>query len=105
MAFLRIDWNGHGYESFVTDANPARHRISSTTAAPDPDAWQRIAFGWDESTGVRLHVNSRAVGREDAPADPDARLDQFGLAGRTSSPTRVPRTDDRTVVNEWVRTR
>src|SRR3546814_3392772 len=57
MAFLRIDWNGHGYEAFVTDANLARHRISWTTAAPDPDAWQHIAFGWDETKRSEEHTS------------------------------------------------
>src|SRR3546814_747979 len=89
MAFLRIDWNGHGYEAFVTDANLARHRISWTTAAPDPDAWQHIAFGWDETKGVRLYVNGREVARDDATADLDAGLDQFGMAGRIISPHQV----------------
>src|SRR3546814_12871757 len=45
MAFLRIDWNGHGYEAFVTDANLPRHRIYWTTAAPHPHPWPHIPFG------------------------------------------------------------
>ena len=28
MAFLRVDWNGHGFDAFVTDANLARVRVS-----------------------------------------------------------------------------
>ena len=28
MAFLRIDWNGHGFDAFVTDANLSRVRVS-----------------------------------------------------------------------------
>src|SRR3546814_20501838 len=67
----------------------ARHRISWTTAAPDPDAWQHIAFGWDETKGVRLYVNGREVARDDATADLDAGLDQFGMAGRIISPHQV----------------
>src|SRR3546814_8495819 len=68
MAFLRIDWNGHGYDAFVTDANLARHRISWTTAAPDADAWPHIAFDWDETKGVGLYVHGGEVARADATA-------------------------------------
>ncbi len=45
MAFLRIDWNGHGFDAFVTDANLSRVRVSWTIPqAPAPDAWHHIAF-------------------------------------------------------------
>ena len=30
MVFLRIDWNGHGFDGFVTDTNLARVRVSWT---------------------------------------------------------------------------
>src|SRR3546814_11635523 len=60
MAFLRIDWNGHGYEAFVTDANLARHRIAWPTAAPDPAAWQHITFDRPETKGVLSPAKGRA---------------------------------------------
>jgi hypothetical protein len=89
MAFLRIDWNGHGFDAFVTDANLSRVRVSSTVAIPDPAAWHHIAFAWDETVGVRLYVDGRDVARRDQKADLDSGLDQFGLAGRVLSPHQV----------------
>ena len=98
MAWLRIDWNGHGFDAFVTDANLARSRVSfRLDKLPSPDAWTHIAFGWDEARGVRLYVDGREVAREDCAdtcskggsLDFDASLDQFGLAGRVMSPHQV----------------
>lgn len=90
MAFLRIDWNGHGFDGFVTDANLSRVRVSwRMPALPAADAWHHIAFGWDETAGVRLFVDGREVARRDQRADLDAGLDQFGMAGRVLSPHQV----------------
>ncbi|MEG3150047.1 LamG-like jellyroll fold domain-containing protein [Sphingomonas sp. ZT3P38] len=90
MAFLRIDWNGHGFDAFVTDANLARSRVSfSIDRLPAPDEWTHIAFAWDEGVGVRLFVDGREVARKDGAADLDAGLDQFGLAGRIIAPHQV----------------
>ncbi len=90
MAFLRIDWNGHGFDAFVTDTNLARVRVSfQSTSLPAADAWQHIAFAWDETSGVRLFVDGREVARQDQSADLDSGLDQFGLAGRVLSPHQV----------------
>lgn len=90
MAFLRIDWNGLGFDAFVTDANLSRVRVSwAMPALPDPAAWHHIAFGWDETVGVRLYVDGRAVARKDQRADLDSGLDQFGMAGRVLSPHQV----------------
>ncbi|WP_337244506.1 LamG-like jellyroll fold domain-containing protein [Luteimonas sp. gir] len=96
MAWLRIDWNGHGFDAFVTDANLARSRVSfRMDTPPAADAWTHIAFGWDETLGVRLYVDGREVAREDRPAntqasfDYDAGLDQFGLAARVLAPHQV----------------
>ncbi|HEY0311193.1 MAG TPA: LamG-like jellyroll fold domain-containing protein [Allosphingosinicella sp.] len=90
MAWLRIDWNGHGFDAFVTDANLARTRVSfRIPAAPKPDEWHHIAFSWDETVGVRLYVDGREAARKDAKADYDAGLDQLGLAGRVVSPHQV----------------
>src|SRR4051794_38451004 len=90
MAWLRIDWNGHGFDAFVTDANLARTRVSfSIPQLPKPDEWHHLAFMWDETVGVRLYVDGREAARKDAQADYDAGLDQFGLAGRVVSPHQV----------------
>src|SRR5262249_43931158 len=57
MAWLRIDWNGHGFDAFVTDDNLARTRVSfMLPKAPAPDQWVHLAFTWDETQGVRLYV-------------------------------------------------
>ena len=90
MAFLRIDWNGHGFDAFVTDANLSRVRVSwRMPTIPDPKAWQHIAFAWDETKGVRLYVDGKEVARKDQTADLDTGLDQFGLAGRVMAPHQV----------------
>src|SRR4051794_33782012 len=90
MAFLRVDWNGHGFDAFVTDANLARSRVSFTIPqSPKPDEWHHLAFSWDETVGVRLYVDGREAARKDIKADYDAGLDQLGLAGRVVSPHQV----------------
>jgi len=90
MAWLRIDWNGHGFDAFVTDANLARTRVSFRMPQPPAASdWTHIAFSWDESQGVRLYVDGREVERVDTSADYDAGVDQFGLAGRVMSPHQV----------------
>jgi hypothetical protein len=90
MAWLRIDWNGHGFDAFVTDANLARSRVSFTIPqAPRPDEWHHLAFSWDETVGVRLYVDGREAARKDIRADYDTGLDQFGLAARVVSPHQV----------------
>ena len=90
MAFLRIDWNGHGFDAFVTDANLARIRVSvKLDKLPAPDSWTHITFAWDEAVGVRLSIDGKQVSRKDVRADLDSGLDQFGLAGRVLSPHQV----------------
>lgn len=90
MAWLRIDWNGHGFDAFVTDANLARTRVSfKLDRLPSPEQWQHIAFGWDEDRGVVLFVDGREAAREQATGDYDAALDQLGLAGRVMAPYQV----------------
>ncbi|WDS38154.1 LamG-like jellyroll fold domain-containing protein [Pseudoxanthomonas sp.] len=90
MAWLRIDWNGHGFDAFVTDANLARVRVSfDLPAAPAASDWTHIAFAWDETLGVRLYVDGKEAARRDTTIDLDAGLDQFGLAGRVMSPHQV----------------
>ncbi|MBB4153377.1 hypothetical protein GGQ80_001279 [Sphingomonas jinjuensis] len=90
MAFLRIDWNGHGFDAFVTDANLSRVRVSwAMPQLPAATEWHHIAFAWDETTGVVLYVDGKQVARKDQKADLDAGLDQFGMAGRVLSPHQV----------------
>lgn len=90
MVFLRLDWNGKGFDGFVTDTNLSRVRVSWTMPAlPAPDAWTHIAFAWDEATGVQLYVNGALVARKDQPASLDASLDQFGPHSRIISPIQV----------------
>lgn len=90
MAFLRIDWNGHGFDAFVTDANLSRIRVSfRLDRVPAPEEWQHLAFAWDETAGVRLFLNGREVARRNQVADLDSGLDQFGMAGRVISPHQV----------------
>lgn len=90
MAFLRIDWNGHGFDAFVTDTNLSRIRVSwRMPTIPDAKAWQHIAFAWDETKGVTLYVDGKEVARKDQTADLDTGLDQFGLAGRVLAPHQV----------------
>ncbi|MCP3735561.1 LamG domain-containing protein [Sphingomonas sp. RP10(2022)] len=90
MAFLRIDWNGHGFDAFVTDANLSRLRVSwRIPTPPTPEQWEHIAFAWDEGVGVRLFVDGREVAQLEQKADLDSGLDQFGMAGRVISPHQV----------------
>jgi hypothetical protein len=90
MAFLRIDYNGHGIDAFVTDANLSRVRVSyRMPALPTPEAWHHLAVSWDETAGLRLYVDGKEAARKDENADLDSGLDQFGLAGRVLSPHQV----------------
>jgi hypothetical protein len=90
MVFLRIDWNGHGFDAFVTDTNLARIRVSfAMPQVPTPDSWHHIAVAWDETVGIRLYVDGKEAARKDQKADLDSGLDQFGLAGRIIAPHQV----------------
>jgi len=90
MAFLRIDWNGHGFDAFVTDNGLARTRVSfKVEKNPAPDAWTHLAFTWDETTGVQLYVDGKLAAKKEAKAVYDAGLDQFGVAGRVIAPHQV----------------
>ncbi|WP_425501775.1 LamG-like jellyroll fold domain-containing protein [Pseudoxanthomonas broegbernensis] len=94
MTWLRIDWNGHGFDAFATDANLARTRVSfKPDALPDAKSWTHLAFAWDEAVGVRLYVDGREAARAGtdgrASLDYDAALDQLGLAGRVMAPYQV----------------
>ena len=67
--FLRIDYNGHGLDAFVTDLNLSRARVSiGLDPFPAPDEWMHIAFSWDENFGVKLYVNGEKKAELSAPA-------------------------------------
>ena len=89
MVWLRIDWNGHGYDAFVTDNNLVRVRLSTTAPTPSPDEWIHIAFSWDEEKGVRLYLNGEKVAQRDTAVCLNTGLDQFGPHSRIISPYQV----------------
>jgi len=90
MVWLRIDYNGHGFDAFVTDASLARTRVSfAMPSFPAPDRWVHLALAWDENRGIRFYADGRLVARQDATAVFDAALDQFGPHSRIISPYQV----------------
>jgi len=90
MVFLRIDYNGHGFDAFVTDANLARTRVSVTLPGfPGPKTWTHLALAWDETRGIRFYVNGRLAAKQETTAVYDAALDQFGPHSRVIAPWQV----------------
>jgi hypothetical protein len=89
MAWLRIDWNGHGFDAFVTDDSLARVRVSFAAPKPPADAWTHLAVTWDETRGIELWVDGRLAARKEQAAVLDTGLDQFGIASRVASPHQV----------------
>jgi hypothetical protein len=90
MVWLRIDYNGHGFDAFVTDVNLGRTRVSYTMPNfPKPDEWVHLALAWDETRGIRFYVNGKLAGEKAATGMFDAALDQFGPHSRIIAPTGV----------------
>jgi hypothetical protein len=90
MVWLRIDYNGHGFDAFVTDVNLGRTRVSYTMPNfPKPDEWVHLALTWDETTGIKFYVNGKLAGEKAATGMFDAALDQFGPHSRIIAPTGV----------------
>jgi len=90
MAWLRIDYNGHGFDAFVTDANLARVRVSvPLDKFPDPKTWTHLALAWDETGGIRFYVNGRLAAENKTVAVLNTGLDQFGPHSRIISPHQV----------------
>lgn len=90
MVWLRIDYNGHGFDAFVTDASLARTRVSVTLPEfPKPDQWTHLALAWDEIRGIRFYVNGRLAASKETTAVFNAALDQFGPHSRIISPYQV----------------
>ena len=88
MVWLRIDYNGHGFDAFVTDNNLARIRVSVHKEV-DPDAWTHLALGWDETRGIRFWVDGHEAARRDTTVTLETGLDQFGPHARIISPYQV----------------
>ena len=90
MVWLRIDWNGHGFDAFVTDVNLGRTRVSiKLPELPKPDEWLHLALAWDETSGIRFYVNGKLAGTHTATGLFDTALDQFGPHSRIIGPTGV----------------
>jgi hypothetical protein len=90
MVWLRIDYNGKGFDAFVTDASLSRIRVSYTMPTfPAPAEWTHLAFSWDETKGIRFYVNGKLVAQKDGTAILYAGLDQFGPHSRIISPMNV----------------
>ena len=87
MMWLRVDYNGHGFDTFVTDVNLGRHRVSyNAPVCPKPDQWVHLAVAWDETRGVRFYVDGNLAGNKDTTAVFYAGLDQFGMHSRFFNP-------------------
>ncbi|MGA9668808.1 MAG: LamG domain-containing protein, partial [Terracidiphilus sp.] len=90
QVWLRIDYNGHGFDAFVTDVNLGRTRVSyAMPVFPKPDQWVHLALTWDETTGIRFYVDGKMVAEKAATGMFDAGLDQFGPHSRIIGPTGV----------------
>ena len=90
MVWLRIDYNGHGFDAFVTDVNLARVRISYLLSPfPRPEQWIHLVLTWDETVGIRFFVNGKQVAQKDSVVVLYAGLDQFGPHSRIISPAQV----------------
>ncbi|MGA3045724.1 MAG: LamG domain-containing protein [Terracidiphilus sp.] len=90
QVWLRIDYNGHGFDAFVTDVNLGRTRVSyAMPIFPKPDQWVHLALTWDETTGIRFYVDGKMVAERAAAGMFDAGLDQFGPHSRIIGPTGV----------------
>lgn len=88
--FMRIDYNGHGIDAFVTDIDLSRIRVSHRfDRLPAPEEWFHVAFAWDETVGVRLYINGELAALENRTALLWAGLDQFGTHSRIISNAQV----------------
>jgi hypothetical protein len=91
MVWLRIDYNGAGFDAFVTDIGLARTRVSYfMDKIPAPGEWIHLALSWDETEGIKFYVNGRIAGVQSASGTVfDTGLDQFGPHSRIISPYQV----------------
>jgi len=90
MVWLRIDYNGHGFDAMVTDASLSRIRVSVPLQPfPGPKQWTHLALAWDETQGIRFYINGKLAGSKDSKAILYTGLDQFGPHSRIISPHNV----------------
>lgn len=90
MVWLRIDYNGNGFDAFVTDANLARERVSYTLPKiPSPTEWVHFTLAWDETTGIKFFINGNKVAEKDTACVLYSSLDQFGPHSRIISSYQV----------------
>ncbi len=90
MCFLRIDYNGHGFDAYVTDISLARTRVSvALDSFPQPNEWVHLTLAWDETRGIRFYVNGRLAAKNETQAVYNAALDQFGPHSRIIGPWHV----------------
>ncbi len=90
MVWLRIDYNGSGFDAFVTDIGLARTRVSYfMDSLPGQDEWIHLALSWDETEGIRFYVNGKLASKQSSNSVYDAGLDQFGPHSRIISPYQV----------------
>jgi hypothetical protein len=93
MVWLRIDYNGHGFDAFVTDTSLGRTRVSYTMPDfPKANEWVHLVLAWDETSGIRFYVNGKLAAEKAATGQFDAALDQFGPHSRIIAPTGVEST-------------
>jgi hypothetical protein len=90
QVWLRIDWNGHGFDAFVTDINLGRTRVSvKLPEIPKPEQWIHLTLAWDETVGIRFYIDGKLAGEKAPTGSFDAGLDQFGPHSRIIGPTGV----------------
>ena len=90
MVWLRIDWNGHGFDAFVTDVNLGRTRVSvRLPQIPGPGQWIHLALAWDETSGIRFYIDGKLAATKRATGLFDTALDQFGPHSRIIGPAGV----------------
>jgi len=90
MVFLRIDYNGHGFDAFVTDASLSRIRVSTTVNPfPKPDTWTLLTLSWDETKGIKFYINGVLAASKEYKGNLNAALDQFGPNSRIIAPWNV----------------
>ena len=90
QTWLRIDYNGHGFDAFVTDASLSKIRVSVPIEKfPDPKTWTHLALAWDETGGIRFYVNGKLAAEDKTVAVLNVALDQFGPHSRIISSWQV----------------
>ena len=91
MVWLRIDYNGSGFDAFVTDIGLSRVRVSFfPDKFPDPLEWTHFALSWDETEGIRFYLNGKLAAVQSVNNTVfDTGLDQFGPHSRIISPYQV----------------